>query len=586
MPGPRQIVPLFAPVEVAVAAAPPNLVYHGGPVIGSVQVVPVFWGAYWASAGGMGLIGQLEGFFDFILTSSVIDLLAEYSTPTIHIGHGNRQPSVRVTSSEPGTNVGGVQTVSDAQIQQALQTWIAAGTLPPASGNTLYFVYLPPNVVSTLGTQQSCTQYCGYHNHVGGTIFYALEPYVTCAGCTFGSIFDTLTKVSSHELCESITDPALNAWWDPTTGNEIGDICNTSTLRLGGYLIQSEWSNAQSACAWAPPPPAGGWASLGGGITSDPFAARNADGRLETFARGTDNALWHIWQTSAGGGWSGWASLGGGITTDVVVASNHDGRLEAFARGTDNALWHIWQTSAGGGWSGWASLGGGITTSPCVGSNADGRLEAFARGTDNALWHIWQTSAGGGWSGWSSLGGGITTAPAVATNHDGRLEAFARGTDNALWHIWQTSAGGGWSGWSSLGGGITSDPYAARNVDGRLEVFARGTDNALWHIWQTSAGGGWSGWSSLGGGITTDPVVATNHDGRLEAFARGTDNALWHIWQTSAGGGWSTWASLGGGVTSNTAATSNLDGRLEAFVRGTDNALWHRWQVTPGGGWN
>jgi hypothetical protein len=45
----------------------------------------------------------------------------------------------------------------------------------------------------------------------------------------------------------------------------------------------------------------------------------------------------------AGGGWSGWVPLGGRITTNPAVARNHDGRLEAFARGTDNALHHIWQ---------------------------------------------------------------------------------------------------------------------------------------------------------------------------------------------------------------------------------------------------
>ena len=86
---------------------------------------------------------------------------------------------------------------------------------------------------------------------------------------------------------------------------------------------------------------------------------RNADGRLEVFARGTDNALWHIWQTAAARRpGPGWASLGGEITSSPVVTSDADGRLEVFARGTDNALWHMWQTAPSNGWSGWASLGG------------------------------------------------------------------------------------------------------------------------------------------------------------------------------------------------------------------------------------
>ena len=45
----------------------------------------------------------------------------------------------------------------------------------------------------------------------------------------------------------------------------------------------------------------------------------NSDGRLEVFVRGTDDALWHIWQTVPHGGpWSAWASLGGNITSDPV----------------------------------------------------------------------------------------------------------------------------------------------------------------------------------------------------------------------------------------------------------------------------
>ena len=229
------------------------------------------------------------------------------------------------------------------------------------------------------------------------------------------------------------------------------------------------------------------------------------------------------------------------------VQQNADGRLEAFAVGTDNGLWHIWETTPNGGWSGWASLGGVITSEPTVGRNADGRLEVFARGTDNALWHIWQTAPSAGpWSGWASLGGVITSDPAAGHDQDGRLEVFARGTDNALWHIWQTAPNNGWSAWSSLGGVITSNVSIQRNADGRLEAFVRGTDSALWHIWQTAPNGNWSGWASLGGVITSSPTVSNDANGSLQAFARGADDALWHIWQTAPNNGWSAWASLGG----------------------------------------
>jgi hypothetical protein len=314
--------------------------------------------------------------------------------------------------------------------------------------------------------------------------------------------------------------------------------------------------------------------------------AQNGDGRLELFARGDDNAVWHIWQTAPNSGWSAWATLGGVIHGRPVAFQNADLRLEVFARGDDNALWHIWQVAPGGAWSAWSSLGGNIPGEPSVSINADGRLEVFARGDDNAVWHIWQTSANNGWSAWASLGGNVIAEPIVCRNHDGRLEVFARGDNNAIWHIWQTAPNNGWSGWDSLAGNLQGQPALFHNWDGRLEVFARGDDNAIWHVWQTTAGGGWSGWASMGGNLPGDPAVFQNADGRLEAFARGDDNAMWHIWQTAPGSGWSAWASLGGNIQLNPVVFQNLDARIEAFAIGEDNSLWHNWQTAPNGGWS
>jgi hypothetical protein len=115
--------------------------------------------------------------------------------------------------------------------------------------------------------------------------------------------------------------------------------------------------------------------------------------------------------------------------TNLTVGRNADGRLEAFLIGTDNTIWHNWQTTPGGAatreeWSGWAMLGEpenkGISL--FVESNADGRLEVFLIGIANVfhpdrpkppggttdIWHNWQTTPGGGatrkeWFGWNPL---------------------------------------------------------------------------------------------------------------------------------------------------------------------------------------
>ncbi|MEY2553124.1 MAG: hypothetical protein QOC57_984, partial [Ilumatobacteraceae bacterium] len=292
VPGPRQIVPpadFEARGLAPLIASPPILHNHGGPVLGSVQVVPIYWGAAWATGTNAQLATQLDGFFDFIVTSSYMDLLREYSTASTQIGHGQRLASARVSNSEPGTVVSGVREVTDAQVQTALQGWIGNNTVPATTANTLYFVFLPPNVVSLLGTSRSCQAFCGYHSHIGN-VYYAVIPYADCGGCAFpGQFLDTLTEVSSHELAEAVTDPALNAWWEDGPGDEIGDICNRQTTRLGGYLIQTEWSNAQNACVIAPVP-----TTATPRQSSSPVVAWGAS-RLDVFVLGTDRALYHKW---------------------------------------------------------------------------------------------------------------------------------------------------------------------------------------------------------------------------------------------------------------------------------------------------
>ncbi|QDX91498.1 hypothetical protein EEL30_03365 [Brevibacillus laterosporus] len=49
-----------------------------------------------------------------------------------------------------------------------------------------------------------------------------------------------------------------------------------------------------------------------------PVTQRRSSSRLDVFARGGDQALWHIWQVAPSDGWSNWASLGGWIDQIAV----------------------------------------------------------------------------------------------------------------------------------------------------------------------------------------------------------------------------------------------------------------------------
>ena len=238
---PIRIVPVrldaIAPVGV------PKLTYRGGPLLTSVQAFLFFWGEAWQRDPLAGLTQQLNGFFDYVVTSRLVDQLGEYSVPGHTIGHGARAGAIALATAPPAS-------LQDADVQHFIQQEIAsdpAVTQPTA--NSLYFVFLPPGVTAGLDGATSCVNFCGYHNAIGGQIYYAVMPYPDCGGCIDGqSVLDAMTSIVSHELCEAITDPIPGQGYYDDQHGEIGDICAWKTKRLGGYAVQLEWSNQQGGC--------------------------------------------------------------------------------------------------------------------------------------------------------------------------------------------------------------------------------------------------------------------------------------------------------------------------------------------------
>lgn len=241
---PIRIVPLHRPEAAAAApAAAPQLTYRNGPLLTAVEVFTVFWGSVWQQAPNDSLMSQMNQFFDYILTSQLLDQLGEYNVPGKTIGHGSRIGTAVLTSPEPGSSV------QDSAIRQLIQRGIDAGTLPAAKANTLYFVFLPDGVKVEQGGSASCQAFCGYHDSFGNDVYYAVMPYPGCSGCTGGlAVFDALTSTTSHELCEAITDPVPGQGWYDDSNGEIGDICAWKTRKLGNYTIQLEWSNQAGSC--------------------------------------------------------------------------------------------------------------------------------------------------------------------------------------------------------------------------------------------------------------------------------------------------------------------------------------------------
>jgi murein DD-endopeptidase MepM/ murein hydrolase activator NlpD len=202
------------------------------------------------------------------------------------------------------------------------------------------------------------------------------------------------------------------------------------------------------------------------------YEVKNSDGSWSVVAKGIPLQD----QIVRRRGWNDWRQLGSEpISSGPAVCSWAPGRLDVFARGTDNTLYT--KSRVDNQWDNWHQLGANpIASDPAAVSWGLNRIDLFVRGTDNALYtKSWD---GNQWSRYVGLGGRLTSGPAVCSWAAGRLDVFIRGTDNALWH---RSYDGGWGAWEQLGANpIASDPAAVAWGPNRIDLFVRGTDNALY----------------------------------------------------------------------------------------------------------
>jgi hypothetical protein len=409
---------------------------------------------------------------------------------------------------------------------------------------------------------------CGFQQTPTVTFDGLLSPQVTWLSSTSLAVVTPQHAPSVGGVTVRVTNPDMsnsqlaNAFHYNRSASHQKVATNVDG-RLETFVTGSD-GNLYHSWEGTPSGPFGGLSSLGAPTSvtfvGDPAVGVNADGRLETFIVGSDNLLWHSWQTAAGLGWSAFFPVGGspppgGLQGDAAVSTNSDGRLEIFARAIDNSVWHAWQAAPNAGWGAWSRLGAAgdlFASNVTVGRNGDGRLEIAVVNATGTLWHAWQTAPSSGWSNFFPLAGRtIAGTPGINTNRDGRLEIFARaGDDRSIVHIYQAAPSSGWVSWSGLGGRLGSDPAVSRNPDGRLEVFAIDLSGSLVHLWQLAPNSGWGGIFSLsqpGAPLVGAPQAAEYADGRVQVLGQDLSSArLWQIIQAAPGSGWSNFSSLGG----------------------------------------
>ena len=263
-----------------------NLNYYGGPVMHSDTNYTIYWEprGYSTTANYKNVI---DTYFSNVAgadnaTTNDYSVTTQYYDSGGNIAYNTSfgKRFVDTTDAYPTSgcvSLSGSPCLTDAQLQQEVQTVIRNNKGLPTGLGTEYFIITPPGVATCFdSTSRDCSSgglhfdYCAYHSSYGtgsGTVLYAVMPYANVSGCNSGESpngdpADSTVNVTSHENIETITDPLGNAWFD-SSGEEIGDKCAwTFGANLGGssgaeyneqissgnYWMQQEWSNASSGC--------------------------------------------------------------------------------------------------------------------------------------------------------------------------------------------------------------------------------------------------------------------------------------------------------------------------------------------------
>jgi hypothetical protein len=248
--------------KLRVPAPPPaaaTMLYYAGPVISSVKLAVVFWGAGVPKT----TTTRIGPFFSALVNSTYVDQLAQYDTHITGVNGKKGTDQSIVRGSYLGafriTPADTAKTLTDAAVQKEVKAQITAGALPAADTDTLYMIYFPSNITITLDGMTSCVDFGAYHEARYGkitdkNIFYGVVP--ECGGG-----FSAITFASSHEFAEAVSDaiptpgshPKYPQAWNTSDGYEIADLCegDSTTLTAAGktYVITEVFDNARNACA-------------------------------------------------------------------------------------------------------------------------------------------------------------------------------------------------------------------------------------------------------------------------------------------------------------------------------------------------
>jgi len=222
----------------------PNLNYHGGPILHTVETEIIFWGTSWPNYKGDKISG-LDSFYAGFSNSNYAATSDEYTGVNGQIG-----PEIdylgHIIDVSPAS--------ADGSPWSVLSKVCSAITRPDPDGNGYYAVYSD--------RRRGRARFCSYHSSgsCGGTrvqfaFFFKLDGDAACNPRDLSRLHSeglaAVANVSGHELSEARTDPTTPGAWYDSEGEENADKCAWTfnvplvTFSDGNrWKIQGNWSNA------------------------------------------------------------------------------------------------------------------------------------------------------------------------------------------------------------------------------------------------------------------------------------------------------------------------------------------------------
>ena len=261
----RETMPQATPSGPAVVQGN-GINYHGGPVLkGNPVPIYVIWYGNWNSTGSdtQTTVNLIDTFLNSLGNTGYERINTTYGDNT-----GNVSGNLTLISQIFDTGSQGTK-LTNRKLTAIVSNALTTSALP-TDPNGVYLVLTSSNVRE----QGFCSQFCGFHTAQtinGADIKWAFvgnsdrcpsacEIQATGPNSTPGSGgADGMINVITHESEESITDPDLNAWFDPG-GQEDADKCNfkfgpTQTAANGArfnqtfgghnWMMQMEWENSR-----------------------------------------------------------------------------------------------------------------------------------------------------------------------------------------------------------------------------------------------------------------------------------------------------------------------------------------------------